>query len=140
MTQREEKKWELCTALFLTELIHHVTQREEKKRELCTALFLAYYPSSAENALDFSLLHHGIYMIKERTHKIWLILIVYYEKYRGFNNGSKYILRRGNIGLKYFYIVKYFTFVYTVFPRLNAAAFIFSCCFEVRRLFEGGVY
>ena len=40
VTQGEEKKWELCTALFLTELIHHVTQGEEKKWELCTALFL----------------------------------------------------------------------------------------------------
>ena len=29
---------------------------------------------------------------------------------------------------------------HTVFPRLNAAVFIFSRCFEVRRLFEGGVY
>ena len=41
------------------ELIHHVTQ-EEKNWELCTALFLAYYPSSAEHNLDFSLLHHRI--------------------------------------------------------------------------------
>ena len=40
VTQGEEKKWELCTVLFLTELIHHVTQGEEKKWELCTALFL----------------------------------------------------------------------------------------------------
>ena len=28
----------------------------------------------------------------------------------------------------------------TKFPRLNAAAFIFSRCFEVWRLFEGGIY
>ena len=40
VTKGEEKKCELCTALFLTELIHHVTQGEEKKWELCTALFL----------------------------------------------------------------------------------------------------
>ena len=31
-------------------------------------------------------------------------------------------------------------FVTTVFPRSNTAAFIFSRCFEVRRLFEGAVY
>ena len=36
------------------ELVHHVTQGEEKKWELCTVLFLVYYPSSAEHSLDFS--------------------------------------------------------------------------------------
>ena len=40
-------------------LYHHVMQGEEKKWELCTVLFLAYWPSSAKHALDFILLGYG---------------------------------------------------------------------------------
>ena len=33
-----------------------------------------------------------------------------------------------------------FVYKYTLFPRLSAAAFIFSYCLQVQRLFKGGVY